>query len=157
MAAAAYSEVQSIAINRFVEVRTIIRDSLLSLRPDVNMARCITAAPEVRELIASAAASLIHRLRTNCAFTKKKYLHLIGRSDTLLCGTCGLPRMFAAYYGRVYDPYIDVRPLNYIRNAGRPYSSLPCLLFPLGPPSSVRFVFGALLQFLEWSGFAIRL
>lgn len=149
--AASHSKTPSVTINHFVEACTIIRDSVPSVHPDINLISFLL--PSLQRMT-GVALSLLHRLCADCTFTKKT-LHLVGRSKSPFCGACGVIQdVFSIYYGLC--SYKDVLE-NSVHSASRRYSSLHHWLFLWGSPGSVRCVFGALLQFLEQLGLAICL
>lgn len=67
----------------FIEVRTFVRSSVRCLQPDVDVARDFPPTLVLWQRVTRTAASILHRLRANCAFTKRT-LHVIDRSDTLM-------------------------------------------------------------------------
>lgn len=156
-AAATHSEISSSTIYRLVEDCAFIRDSVLSLHPDVDVAHGFPPTAVPRQWITSAAATLLRRHHTDCAFIKRSIL-LIGRPHTPLCEACGvIEDVFHMLRScPLYTSHRDVRE-NSIRSDDRPCTSLHHWFSPPGPPGSVRYVFGALRQLLELLGFAIRL
>lgn len=157
LATTAHYEQPSYSIDRFVEAKKIIKENAWRAHPDADVARGNAPPPVPWHHLDRAAASLLHRLRADCAFTNAT-LHLIGKLSSPYCVACGEigDLNHILWTCSEYSNERDILRRT-IRSAGRPTASLRDILFPPGSPGLVRLVYRHLLVFLASTGLDLRL
>ncbi|KAG0420970.1 hypothetical protein HPB47_003124 [Ixodes persulcatus] len=96
-----------------------------------------------------ASASLLHRLRTGCAFTAKS-LHRINSAVDPHCPTCDVPEDFDHFLWDCPTLTKERKSLfDGLQYAGVAHATTEEILFPPGPAGTASKSFARLLTFLE--------
>lgn len=98
--ASAHCESPNIHVDHFFEAHTFINEEIRCHHSDEDVARGYNVPPVPRKRITRATALLLHRLRANCAYTKKT-LHLIGKQIIHFAMSAGTWRMCVKYLSLV--------------------------------------------------------
>ncbi|KAM7306770.1 uncharacterized protein ISCGN_010436 [Ixodes scapularis] len=146
--AAHHIHVPTLVIPKMYEARLIIHKEIEKLHPDTRVSAGKPPA-RVPPKLSRASASLLHRLRTGCAFTAKA-LHRMDPTINPNCPSCDVPED-QDHLLWTCPTLADKRKslLDGLRQAGVASATTQDILFPPGSARDVSRTFAAVLKFLE--------
>lgn len=141
-----------IHIDQFVEVKYIILNYVRRSQADEDEARGIPPPSVNRHCIVKSTAFLLQRLRSGCELTNQKSCHT-RRAASPCCQSCREVEDILHMLWVCLLYYAEKELLRLIvRRLGTFVTSLERFLFPPSSPSTVRFVYKALIFFLCCAG-----
>ncbi|KAG0414255.1 hypothetical protein HPB47_008602 [Ixodes persulcatus] len=147
-AAAHHLDVPVITVPKIHEAKLLIHQEIILHHPDPRFSGGKPPA-RVPPKLQRASASLLHRLRTGCAFTAKA-LHRINSAVDPHCPTCDVPEDFDHHLWDCPTLTKERKSLfDGLQYAGVAHATTEEILFPPGPAGTASKSFARLLTFLE--------
>ncbi|KAG0435842.1 hypothetical protein HPB47_018293 [Ixodes persulcatus] len=147
-AAARQSDVPVITVPKIHKAKLLIHQEIILHHPDPRFWGG-KAPARVPPKLQRASASLLHRLRTGCAFTAKA-LHRINSAVDPHCPTCDVPEDFDHLLWDCPTLTKERKSLfDGLQYAGVAHVTTEEILFPPGPAGPASKSFARLLTFLE--------
>lgn len=155
-AEAHHTNVPTLTVPKFYEARLLIHKEILQQHPDPRISAGEQPA-RVPSKLSRASASLLHRLRTGCAFTATA-LHRIDPTIDRNCPSCHVPEDLEHLLWSCSTLSDERRTFFHgLQLAGVARDTTKDILFPPGSVSGAKRTFAGLLTFLEDTGLFDRL